>query len=231
VIVYPHGGPRGQYGYDWDIFPQYLLALGYTILAPNYRGSTGFGYEFEHANDFNWGIGDTQDVLYAARFLHTQPGIDPKRLAIYGGSYGGYMTISCLARDPDYLFSCGVDMYGDADTITSWATSNRRLSLYSEMQLGDPVHNRQVYIDGSPIYQIANIQKPLLMLHGNSDSVVPNLASEEIVDALLRADKTFEYKTYPDEGHGFLHRDVVLDVYQRVERFLDWYLFPAGQWK
>jgi dipeptidyl aminopeptidase/acylaminoacyl peptidase len=231
AIVYPHGGPRGQSTYDWDILSQYLLAKGYTILSPNYRGGTGFGYEFEHANDFSWGIGDTQDCLYAARFLQKIPGIDPKRLAIYGHSYGGYMVLCCLARDPDYLFSCGVDMYGDADTITSWAASNRRLSLYSEMQLGDPVTRRQVYLDGSPIYQMDNIQKPILILHGNIDSVVPTLASEEIVEALLKADKSFEYKTYNDEGHGFIHREAVLDAYTRIDRFLDWYLYPKGEWE
>jgi dipeptidyl aminopeptidase/acylaminoacyl peptidase len=230
VVVNPHGGPRGQYPYNWDIFAQYLVAKGYTFLAPNYRGGTGYGHEFEHANDFNWGIGDAQDCIAAARFLHTLDWIDPQRIAIFGGSYGGYLTICSLARDPDHLYACGVDLYGDADLLSSWAISERGLSLYSEMQLGHPPQNRQVYRDGSPINDIANIQKPLLILHGVEDSVVPNLASEQIVAELKHKDKTFEYKTYAGEAHGFLNRAVLRDVYARIERFLDWYLLPEGKW-
>jgi dipeptidyl aminopeptidase/acylaminoacyl peptidase len=88
--------------------------------------------------------------------------------------------------------------------------------------------NRQVYLDGSPIYQVENVQKPVLILHGLLDDVVPPQASEEWVEALRRAGKTFEYKTYADEPHGFLHRKNQLDAYGRIERFLDWYLLPGG---
>jgi dipeptidyl aminopeptidase/acylaminoacyl peptidase len=226
AIVYPHGGPSSQYTFEWDILAQYLVAKGYTYLAPNYRGSTGYGVEFEHANYFDWGGGDTQDNLYAARHLHTIPGVDPAKIGIFGASYGGYMVASCLARDPDYLFACGVSKYGDARLRTSWAQCNRALRQYTEMMLGHPAQNTKVYRDGSPIYQAPNIQKPVLVLHGLLDDVVPPQASEEWVEALRRAGKTFEYKTYAGEPHGFLKRQNQLDAHRRIERFLDWYLMP-----
>ena len=184
AIVYPHGGPSLQTVLDWDIMIQYFAAKGYTWLLPNYRGSTGYGVAFEHANYNDWGKGDTQDCLYGARFLREQPGIDPQRLAIYGASYGGYMVACCLSRDPDYLFACGVDKFGDANIISSWAQCNRDLRLYSEIFLDHPAKNRQVYLDASPIYQVENVQKPVMIFHGLEDDVVPPQASEEWVAAL-----------------------------------------------
>lgn len=224
AILHPHGGPSSLYAAEWDILAQYLIAKGYTFIAPNYRGSTGFGLEFEHANYNDWGKGDTQDCLYGAKYLRALPGIDPDRIAIMGGSYGGYMTICSLSRDPEYLFACGIAKYGDSNLISSWAQCNRELRLYTEIFLGHPSQNRQIYLEGSPIRDVANVQKPMLILHGLLDDVVPPEASEEWVEALRRHDKTFEYKTYSNEPHGFLRRDNQLDVYARVEQFLDWYL-------
>ncbi len=224
AILHPHGGPSSLYAAEWDVLAQYLVAKGYTFLAINYRGSTGFGLPFEHANYGDWGKGDTQDCLYGAKFLRGIPGIDPSRLAIFGGSYGGYLTVCSLSRDPEYLFACGVAKYGDSNLVSSWAQCNRQLRLYTEIFLGHPARNRQVYIDGSPIRDVDNVQKPVLILHGLLDDVVPPEASEEWVEALRAHGKTFEYKTYSNEPHGFLRRDNQLDVYERIERFLDWYL-------
>ena len=224
AVLYPHGGPSSLYSAAWDVMAQYLLAKGYTFIAPNYRGSTGYGVEFEHANYNDWGIGDTQDCLYGAKYLGILHGIDPARIAIMGGSYGGYMTICSLSRDPEYLFACGITKYGDSNLYTSWAQCKRELRLYTEIFLGHPSKNREAYLKGSPITDVKNIKKPVLILHGLLDDVVPPEASEEWVEALKAHGKTFEYKTYPDEPHGFLHRKNQLDVYARIERFLDWYL-------
>jgi dipeptidyl aminopeptidase/acylaminoacyl peptidase len=226
AVLYPHGGPSLQYMLYWDILAQYFVAKGYTWLCPNYRGSIGYGIQFEHANYNDWGRGDTQDCLHGARFLSKITSIDPGRIAIYGGSYGGYMVACCLSRDPEYLFACGVDKYGDPNIISSWAQCNRDLRLYSEIFLGHPSRNREVYLDASPIYQVDQVQKPILILHGLEDDVVPPEVSEEWVDSLRRAGKTFEYKTYAGEPHGFLKRANQLDAYGRIERFLDWYLLP-----
>lgn len=227
AILYPHGGPSAQYGYEWDILAQYFVAKGYTWLAVNYRGSTGYGVPFEQANYGNWGVGDTQDCLAGARFLHQLDWIDPQRIAIYGPSYGGYMVACCLSYDPEYLFACGVSKYGDANPLTSWAQCNRDLRLYTEIFLGHPSQNRQVYRNASPIHQVNQVQKPVLILHGLLDDVVPPEASEEWVEQLRQANKTFEYKTYTGEPHGFLQRKTQQDAYRRMERFLDWYLLPG----
>ncbi len=226
AILYPHGGPTSQYVFEWDILAQYLVAKGYTYLCPNFRGSTGYGLEFEHANYNDWGGGDTQDNLFGARFLAGLDWIDPERLAIAGGSYGGFMTACCLSLDPDYLFACGVAKYGDANLLSSWAQCNRDIRQYTEMQLGHPARNRQVYRAGSPIFHVDNVRAPVLVLHGLDDDVVPPESSEEWVAALRRAGKSFEYKTYPGEPHGFLQRQNQLDVWRRMERFFDWYLLP-----
>lgn len=226
AIVHPHGGPSLQKQLEWDVMVQYFVAKGYTWLQPNYRGSTGHGVSFEHANYNDWGRGDTQDCLHGARFLHGLPGIDRQRIAIYGASYGGYLVACCLSRDPDYLFACGIDKFGDANVISSWAQCRRDLRLYTEIFLSHPARNRQVHVDASPIHQVENVRRPVLIFHGLKDDVVPPQASEEWVYALRQAGKTFEYKTYAGEGHGFLQRPNQLDFYARTERFLDWYLLP-----
>jgi len=224
AVLHPHGGPSALYAAEWDELAQYLVAKGYTFIAPNYRGSTGYGVAFEHLNYGDWGIGDTQDCIHGAKYLATLPGIDPARIAIMGGSYGGYMTICCLSRDPGYHFACGIAKYGDSNLYSSWAQCNRDLRLYTEIFLGHPAKNRAFYEQGSPIKEVANVKKPVLVLHGLLDDVVPPEASEEWVEALKTHGKKYEYKTYPDEPHGFLRRKNQLDVYGRVERFLDWYL-------
>lgn len=226
AIVYPHGGPRDQYGFAWDELAQYFTAKGYTYLAPNYRGSTGYGKQFERANYDDWGVGDTQDCLYAAKFLHGFPEIRPENIAVTGGSYGGYMTICSLSRDPEYLFACGVAKYGDSNLISSWAQCEKRLRLYTEIFLGHPAAKSKIYWNGSPITEVRNVYKPVLILHGLLDTIVPPESSEEWVEALKRHDKVFEYKTYDDEPHGFLRRENLYDVYERMEQFLDWYLLP-----
>ncbi len=226
AIVYPHGGPKDQYGYFWDELAQYFTAKGYYYLAPNYRGSTGYGKQFERANYGTWGVDDTKDCLHAAKFLRGFQKIRQESIGIAGGSYGGYMTICSLSRDAEYLYACGISKYGDSNLVSSWALCEKRLRLYTEIFLGHPAVNTGFYTKGSPISDVKNVQKPVLVLHGLLDTVVPPEASEEWVEALKRHDKIFEYKTYDDEPHGFLRRENLFDVYERMEQFLDWYLLP-----
>jgi dipeptidyl aminopeptidase/acylaminoacyl peptidase len=226
AILYPHGGPKDQYVFLWDDLAQYFTAKGYTYLAPNYRGSTGYGKQFERANYNNWGIGDVQDCLHGAKYLRGFREVRPESIGIAGGSYGGYLSICALSRDPEYLFACGISKYGDSNLVSSWALCEKRLRYYTEIFLGHPAVNTNFYLKGSPITDVKNVQKPMLILHGLLDSIVPPEASEEWVEALKRHDKVFEYKTYSDEPHGFLRRANLQDVYERMEQFLDWYLLP-----
>lgn len=224
AIVRPHGGPADAYRHQWDVFAQYLLAKGYTFFTPNFRGSTGYGRDFEHGNYNDWGIGDTQDVLYGAKYLRELDRVDSDRIGILGSSYGGYMVACCLARDPEYLFACGVSKYGDANVYSSWAQCERTTRLYTEMMIGHPRENRTAYRAASPIHEMENVRAPILLIHGLEDDVVPPQSSEEWAEALRRHDKVFEYKTYAGEPHGFLRHETEMDWQRRAERFLDWYL-------
>ena len=226
AILRPHGGPADAYRFQWDALAQYFLAKGYTFFTPNFRGSTGYGREFEHGNYDDWGVGDLQDVLHGAKYLHTLEWIDRARIGILGSSYGGYMVACCLARDPEYLFACGVSKFGDANVYSSWAQCERTTRLYTEMMLGHPRSNWIVYQNASPIHEIANVRAPVLLLHGLEDDIVPPQSSEEWAEALRRHDKVFEYKTYAGEPHGFLRHETEMDWQRRTERFFDWYLRP-----
>jgi len=224
AIVYPHGGPTSEWVQGWDLLMQWILAKGYAVLAPNYRGSTGYGLEFQHALHGRWGIVDTADMLAAADYLAGLDWIDSGRLGIFGMSYGSYLAVLALARDPQHRYRCGVAKYGDSDILRSWAQGDRVGREDLERQMGHPAHNRPGYQAGSPIYDVENIQSPLLIVHGDSDARVNPKQSEELVSALRRHDKTFEYIIYEGEGHGLLYPENRRHFYARLERFLDWYL-------
>ena len=223
-IVYPHGGPNAQYDLAWDPVRQYFVAKGYVILCPNYRGSTGYGRHFKEGNLFNWGVGDLQDCLAAADVLARTPGVDPKRLAIWGQSYGGYLTLLALMKDVQYRFKCGVCFYGDSHLKTSWALGDHSGRQDLEWQMGLPGDHATEYEIGSPLNYVRNLRAPVLVIHGERDARVHPNESAQLIAALKREGKTFEYKTYPDEGHGFASSANALDALRRVERFLDWHL-------
>jgi dipeptidyl aminopeptidase/acylaminoacyl peptidase len=224
AIVYPHGGPTSEYALEWDILVQWLVAKGYAVLSPNYRGSTGYGLAHQWALHDNWGIVDTQDMLSAADYLAGLDWVDGERLGIYGASYGSYLAVLALARDTHYRYKCGVAKFGDCDILASWAQGDRAGREDLERQMGHPASNRAGYRAGSPVYDVANIRSPLLIMHGEQDRRVHPKQSEQLVEALKGEDKTFEYVVYEDEGHGFLRKDNLLHFYATLERFLDWYL-------
>jgi dipeptidyl aminopeptidase/acylaminoacyl peptidase len=224
AIVNPHGGPTSQFTLEWYPLIQYFVAKGYTWLAPNFRGSTGYGLHFERLNHGDWGGGDVQDCLAAAEYLATLDEIDPDRIGIFGASYGSSLAVCALALDPEYHFACGVAKYGDADLLTAWAQQLQVVREDQERMMGRPDQNRAAYQAGSPIHSVANIQRPLLIVHGLLDETTHALQSEQLVEGLKREGKTFEYKTYADEGHGLSQQVNILDFNRRLERFLDWYL-------
>ena len=224
AIVYPHGGPTDAYMDLWDGHAQYFLDKGYAWLAVNFRGSTGYGREFERADHDVWGVKDTWDCLAAADHLRTLDWVDGERLGIFGGSYGSYMALLSVTDDPEHRFRCAVAKYGDCDILTSWAQGDREGVQDLERMMGHPATGRAAYRAGSPIHRIDDIEAPLLIAHGGRDERVSPEQSEELVAALRRAGKTFEYVTYPTEAHGLLRAGPQLHFYRRLERFLDWYL-------
>jgi dipeptidyl aminopeptidase/acylaminoacyl peptidase len=223
AVVYPHGGPTAYDGDLWDGHAQYFVDKGYAWLSINFRGSTSYGLTFERANRGGWGVGDVEDCQAAAAYLSELGWIDPSRIAIYGASYGSYLVHSSLVHREN-RFACGASKFGDIDILTSWAQGDRGGREDLERQMGHPSDDRRAYHAGSPIHRIEKINRPLLIAHGEKDVRVHPKQSEELVEALDRIGATYEYITYPDEGHGFLRRDPLRHFFRRLERFLDWHL-------
>jgi dipeptidyl aminopeptidase/acylaminoacyl peptidase len=224
AVVYPHGGPTDCYADEWDGHAQYFVDRGYAWLAINFRGSTGYGREFERRNHGGWGVDDTKDCLAAADYLRSLDWVDGERLGIYGASYGSYMSLCAVTDDPEHRFRCAVPKYGDCDITTSWAQGDRHGVQDLERMMGTPAQAREAYIAGSPYHRLENIQVPLLIAHGERDERVSPKQSEQLVERLRELGKTFEYVTYPTEAHGLLRAGPQLDFYRRLERFLDWNL-------
>jgi len=224
AVVYPHGGPTDAYIDDHDPRAQYFLAKGYAWLAVNFRGSTGYGRDFERLNHGTWGVDDTKDCLAAADYLRGLDWVDGDRLAIVGGSYGSYMATLAVTDDPEHRYRCAVAMYGDVDLLTSWAQGDRLGVQDLERMMGPPSAARTAYRAASAVHRLANVDAPILIAHGELDDRVSPRQSAEHVAELRRLGKTFEYVTYPTEAHGFLRSGPNLDFNRRLERFLDWYL-------
>jgi dipeptidyl aminopeptidase/acylaminoacyl peptidase len=218
-IVLPHGGPTGQ---TLDTFNRNVIALvsrGYTVIAPNVRGSTGYGMAFQKMNFQDLGGGDLQDEVYAAKFLVATGYIDPKKIGITGGSYGGFMTLMAIGKTPD-IWAAAVEQYGIVDWYTMLQHEDPRLQEYEKSLLGDPVKDRAVYEATSPIKYLSNAKAPLLVLQGENDIRVPKEEAEQVVAIYKNAGKTVDAHFYPAEGHGFAKRENQIDA---IKRMIDWF--------
>jgi dipeptidyl aminopeptidase/acylaminoacyl peptidase len=224
AVVCPHGGPTGHDGDEWFAHAQYFVDKGYAWLLPNFRGSTSYGREFERANHGVWGVDDTKDCLAGYDYLAGLDWVDGGRVAIFGASYGSYLALCSVVDDPQHRFRAAVTKYGDCDILTSWAQGDRDGRQDLERMMRHPADARAAYRAGSPIHRIEALSVPVLVAHGERDERVHPAQSRQLVDALARLGKTYEYVTYPSEAHGFLHAGPQVDFYRRLERFLDWWL-------
>lgn len=223
AIVLPHGGPTGQ---TLDTFNRSVIALvsrGYTVIAPNVRGSTGYGLAFQKMNFQDLGGGDLQDEVYAAKFLTATGYIDPRKIGITGGSYGGFMTLMAIGKTPE-VWAAGVEQFGIVDWYTMLQHEDPRLQEYEKSLLGDPVKDRAVYEAASPIKYLSNAKAPLLVLQGENDIRVPKEEAEQVVSILKNAGKTVDVHYYPAEGHGFAKRENQIDAIKRMIGWFDRYL-------
>jgi len=220
TIVYPHGGPTWQSFRSFQPFKLLLAEAGFAFLDIDFRGSTGYGRAFRHANHDEWGHADVNDVIDAARWAAEQPWSDG-RLAVYGGSYGGYLVLSALVEEPA-LWRAGVDLFGDSEIAESFRHGDRpgRLDLQRMMGSPDDAARAAAYRRGSPVYRAERIEAPLLILHGRKDKRVVPLMTERMVEALEIEGKTFEVHWYDDEGHGWERRENRRDAYERTLGFL-----------
>ncbi len=230
AIVLPHGGPTGQ---TLDVLNRTSAALasrGYICIAPNVRGSTGYGMAFQKANYQDLGGGDLQDEVFATKFLIDTGYVDAKKIGITGGSYGGFMTLMAIGKTPE-IWAAAVELFGIIDWYTMLQHEDPRLQEYEKSLLGDPVKDREVYMKTSPINYLKNAKAPLLVLQGENDIRVPKEEAEQIVDILKKAGKTVDVKYYPQEGHGFYKRENQIDSIQRTIAWFDKYLKGAPEAK
>jgi len=222
-IVLPHGGPTGQTVDSFNKAAAALASRGYVCIAPNVRGSTGYGMKFQKANYKDLGGGDLKDEVYAARFLAATQYVDPKKIGITGGSYGGYMAMIAIGRTPD-VWAAAVELFGITDWLTEQEHEEPTLQQYDQSILGDPVKDRQSYEDASPVKYFKYAKAPLLILQGANDIRDPKEEAEQAETILKKEGKTVGSHYYPDEGHGFVKRENQIDAMQRTVEWFDHYL-------
>ncbi|WP_433967029.1 S9 family peptidase [Tunturiibacter gelidiferens] len=223
VVVMPHGGPTGQTLDSFNPRAILLVSRGYVVIAPNVRGSTGYGMEFQKANYKDLGGADLKDEIAGVDFLKATGFVDTHKVGIWGGSYGGFMTLMAIGKNPD-LWAAAVDEYGILDWYTMLQHEDARLQEYEKTLLGDPVADKAVYEASSPLKYIREEKAPLLVLQGERDIRVPKEEAEQVVDILKKEGRTVDAVYYPEEGHGFIKREHQVDELTRSVGWFDKYL-------
>lgn len=208
ALVHAHGGPTAQFFRTFDDEVQYLVSLGYTVICPNVRGSTGYGTPWRDANLRDWGGRDLQDIAAAATYLATLPHVDPARIGLYGVSYGGYLSYLAPVKHPD-MFKVAIPIVGITD-LHQLHTDNSRdipqLAYYFRTMMGHPDEHAGLWRDRSAITHAANLKAHMLMLHGANDPRCPVNQARGFRDALNATGKhegqDYEYVEFDDQGHG-----------------------------
>jgi dipeptidyl aminopeptidase/acylaminoacyl peptidase len=222
VVVNPHGGPwaRDSWGYNPEV--QFLANRGYAVLQMNFRGSTGYGRKFWEASFKQWGKTMQDDITDGVQWLIKQGIADPKRIGIYGGSYGGYATLAALVYTPD-LYAVGVDYVGVSNLFTFLKAIPPYWKPYLEMfyeMVGNPEKDKDLLTAASPIFQADKIKAPLLIAQGANDPRVNKGESDQMVEALKKRGIEVPYMVKANEGHGFANEENRFDFYRAMEEFL-----------
>jgi dipeptidyl aminopeptidase/acylaminoacyl peptidase len=219
-VVWVHGGPEGQFNPYFNAVIQYLVGHGYVVAAPNVRGSTGYGKRFAHLDDVARREDSVRDLAAVNRWLRARDGVHPDRIAVLGGSYGGYMVLAALTHDPD-LWAAGCDIVGIANfrTFLERTASYRR--ALREAEYGSLARDGAVLDRISPIHRVDRIRAPLFVIHGANDPRVPVTEAEQIVAALRARRQRVEYVRFENEGHGIFRRENRLRAYGELVRFFD----------
>lgn len=226
LVVNVHGGPwvRDRWGFSREV--QFLAGLGYAVLQPQFRGSTGFGDAHFKKSFGQWGLAMQDDITDGINSLVKQGVVDPKRICIMGASYGGYAAMMGLVKDPD-LYRCGVNLLGVTDIgylFTEGAWRNDRVAGYAFKEMvGDPDALRAQFVATSPSKQADKIRAPVFMAYGEHDLRVPLIHGEEMRDALKKHKKVYQYMELEKEEHGFAAEKTRYRVYGAIENFLKTY--------
>jgi dipeptidyl aminopeptidase/acylaminoacyl peptidase len=227
AIVNIHGGPEAQARPGWGAVNAYWVSRGFAVAVPNVRGSTGYGKRYEHLDDREKRLDSVRDLAALQDWLATNDAVDASRVALAGGSYGGYMTLAGLAFHPD-RFAAGIDIVGMSSLVTFLENTSVWRRAFREREYGSLEHDRELLESVSPISRIDDIRVPLLVIHGANDPRVPVSEAVQIHAALTERGAECELIVYDDEGHGLKKLKNKLDAYPRAAAFLERVLAPAG---
>jgi dipeptidyl aminopeptidase/acylaminoacyl peptidase len=220
VIVSMHGGPEDQVRPWFNSLAQYYVQRGYAMLIPNVRGSTGFGKTYAAADNTTKRMTSVRDMEYANRWLRQQRNIDTTRIVVFGGSYGGFMSLAAMTMQPQ-LWAAGVDLFGIANFHSFLANTGAWRARNRMMEYGDPARDSAFLYQISPINHVQDIRAPLFVYQGANDPRVPASEAEQIVSAVKAKGIPVEYILLPDEGHGIAKRENRIRVYTAIVDFLD----------
>jgi dipeptidyl aminopeptidase/acylaminoacyl peptidase len=219
AVFFVHGGPEGQTRAAFNPIIQYLANRGFTVIAPNVRGSTGYGRQYEKLDDVELRMDAVRDLAAGARWAIESGLAHPRRVGVMGGSYGGFMVLAALTEDPE-LWAAGVDIVGIANFITFMERTGPWRRKLREAEYGSLEHHRDVLERISPIHKVDTIVAPLFVVHGANDPRVPIGESEQIVERLRALGRPVDYLRYEDEGHGLAKLANKLDAYPKIGDFL-----------
>jgi dipeptidyl aminopeptidase/acylaminoacyl peptidase len=219
LIVDVHGGPTGQATATWSPRHQFLLDRGWAVLAPNARGSTGYGRSYTQALRGRWGARDLADVVAGIRHAGREAWCDADRIAVMGGSAGGLTALLLAALEGD-LVRAAVSLYGVTDLFDLAETTHRFESRYLDRIMGELPRHARRYRERSPITHATEMSVPVLMLQGGADKVVPPAQARAMVDAMRAGGAPVEYHEYEGEGHGWSNADTIADALERIDAFL-----------
>ena len=220
LILWPHGGPQAAERKMFRALFQFLVNRGYSIFAPNFRGSTGYGLQFKKMVEGDWGHGPRLDNIEGLEWLIKNGYADREKILLMGGSYGGYMTLLLAGRHPEYFKAC-VDIFGPSNLFTFIESVPDHWKPVMKQWLGDPIEDKERLIVDSPITYLDTMAKPMLVIQGANDPRVVKAESDQIVAALEKKGVDVEYLVLEDEGHGFSKKENEIKVYRKVLEFFD----------
>ena len=219
-VLWIHGGPAWEVADVWNPAIQSFLVAGYTLFAPNIRGSTGYGVEFQNLNIHDCGGADLNDVEEAAKYIETRSDVDPSKIALVGASYGGFMTFLATTKIPDY-WAAAAAIVGITDWKEMYELSDAAFKSFIEKYFRKPEENPGLYYDRSAINFAQNLKAPLLIWHRGNDSRCPLAPVQKYADRLRELGKDFEMNVVWDEGHGFQKTENLVRQYKAIIEFLD----------
>lgn len=225
VLVSIHGGPRNQErpAYYYNGLYQFLCNQGIAVVAPNFRGSTGYGKSYEKLIFHDWGGGELGDLKALAEYLRGLDWVDPLRIGVFGFSFGGFAALSCVTRIPDY-WEVGVDLFGPGDLLTFAKSIPPHWKRFMAEFVGNPDTEADFLRERSPINYVDQVRAKLLIIHGANNPRVSKSEVDQMVEALRKAGKSVEYEVFEDEGHGLTKRRNQMRGWSLVGDFLMRYL-------